>query len=148
MTESPAARSPSTKPPVRRAAWWTLAVFIGLVILYLLTATRTLQGGDTAEFTLVAALGGVPHPPGYPLYVLLARGFAQLPLGPLPFRVSLLSVVCGAAAATMVTRILRRLTGSTWAAVTGGIAFGLTPIAWRRSSNDGPGYEDDQLTDL
>src|SRR5207247_7908337 len=34
--------------------------------------------GDSAEFTLALALAGLPHPTGYPLYVLLGHPFVKL----------------------------------------------------------------------
>jgi len=39
----------------------------------------TVVGGDSGELTAAAVTGGVPHPPGYPVFALLARLFAALP---------------------------------------------------------------------
>jgi hypothetical protein len=99
--------------------------------LYVLTATRTVQGGDAGEFILVAVRGGVPHPPGYPLYTLLARLAAALPLGPPALRVALLSAVCGAATVALLQRLLTRLTGSLLAGLAAALAFAVAPIQWQ-----------------
>lgn len=45
------------------------------------------DGGDLIS---AAATSGVPHPSGYPLYLILARGFQLLPVGELAFRTNLL----------------------------------------------------------
>ena len=52
--------------------------------------------GDTPKFQFVGAVLGTPHPPGYPVYMLLLWAFAQLPFGTLAYRANLLSVVFGA----------------------------------------------------
>lgn len=43
------------------------------LIIYILTASRTLPWGDGAEFFLAARTLGIPHPSGYPLFVLIGR---------------------------------------------------------------------------
>src|SRR5258706_3147159 len=79
-----------------RERWPSLVAFALPFLLYTLTATRTVQGGDTGEFSLVAARVGVPHPPGYPLYALLSRVFSLLiPVGSPAFRAAFLSALLG-----------------------------------------------------
>src|SRR5947209_3168354 len=60
-----------------------LAVFFGALLLYLATLAPTISwrndGGDSAELTAAAYWFGVPHPTGYPLFMLLARPLALLP---------------------------------------------------------------------
>jgi len=81
-------------------AWVAPAVaFLGLLALYVATLAPSIMGGDSGELTASALTGGVPHPPGYPLFALLARLFAALPLGHSPaWRVNLLSATSTAAA--------------------------------------------------
>ena len=38
--------------------------FVAPLVLYSVTAARTVQGGDAAEFGLLGIQGGVAHPPG------------------------------------------------------------------------------------
>jgi len=45
---------------------------------YLLTLCPTVYVGDSGELTTAAATLGIPHPPGYPLYVLLGYAFSHL----------------------------------------------------------------------
>ncbi len=107
------------------------AVGAPLLALYLITASRTVQGGDTGEFVLLGLSGGVAHPPGYPLYVLLSRLFALLPFEPPPFRAALLSALAGAGTAVVLALLVRRLTREPLAAVVAGLAFGLAPVTWK-----------------
>jgi hypothetical protein len=101
--------------------------------LYLSTLARTVQGGDSGELALIGVVGGVAHPPGYPLYSLLARAGALLPLG-LPFwRVALVSAICGAAAVAVIQRVALRFTSDVVASVAAALVFAVSPVQWRLS---------------
>jgi hypothetical protein len=130
MTLAPDASSPERRAG-RIAALATWLCFLAPCALYAITATRTVQGGDTGEFLVVALRGGVPHPPGYPLYTLLARLFGALPLADPALRVACLSIVCGATAVAVLERALFRLTGSRLASLGAALAFAVTPIQWQ-----------------
>jgi hypothetical protein len=86
--------------------------------------------GDGAEFTTVAAVLGVPHPPGYPLFTILGHIFSVLPLGSIPFRVNLMSVVCDSLAVGIVYLSGLRLTYSHLAALTVALVLMVNPIFW------------------
>ena len=81
--------------------------FILTLIVYLLTLAPGLTlahyGGDGGELITAAATLGVPHPQGYPTYVLLGKLFSWLPLGTVAYRFNLFSAVCMAAAAALLT---------------------------------------------
>jgi len=81
--------------------------------------------------------GGVPHPPGYPLYLLFARLFQWLPLGPLAFRTNLLSGVCTVLACILLYKFLqKRLEGrpyAIWISFLSALAFGLAPQVWSQA---------------
>jgi hypothetical protein len=84
----------------RRIFWIGAALsFLGSLILYARTMEGTSSFWDSGEFIATAVTLGVPHSPGTPLYVLVAKVASMLPL---PFysiaqRVNLLSAFCGAA---------------------------------------------------
>ena len=104
----------------------------GLAVLavYLRTLAPTVVGGDSGELIAVAATLGVAHPPGYPLYTLLAHAFTWLPFGGVALRVNLLSAVCGALAAALVCRAVRRATGEPWGGVLAAGALAFSPLVW------------------
>ncbi|MBC8446777.1 MAG: DUF2723 domain-containing protein, partial [Chloroflexi bacterium] len=75
---------------------WPLAVFLVAAAVYGCTLARTFtwrhDGADGGDLIAAAATLGVPHPSGYPTYLLLARLFLwALPLGEPAFRVHWLS---------------------------------------------------------
>jgi hypothetical protein len=85
------------RPPYRAAAVAALAVWL----LYALTLSRTTWFWDTSEYITVAHILGIPHPPGNPLFVLLARAWELLlaPFGlSVAVRINLFSATMGALA--------------------------------------------------
>ena len=57
---------------------WSAGVGALFAALYLAMAPHVTGPKDAAEFTLVLALNGVPHPTGYPIYVQLGHLFVRL----------------------------------------------------------------------
>jgi hypothetical protein len=89
-------------------------------------AYRTLAvGGDSAELVTAAAVWGVAHPPGYPLYTTIGHLFSRLPWLELPFRVHLTSALFHAAAAGFVACAIEVVTGSVAGAAIGASALAL-----------------------
>lgn len=77
-----------------------LAVFGVVLLAYGLTLAPTVTWWDAGEFIAAAKTLGIPHPPGTPLFVLLAHVWGRLvPVGEFAFRTNLLAAVCGATAA-------------------------------------------------
>ncbi|GEM_PF-395803 len=82
-----------------------VALIAFTVYLFTLAPTITWQhgGADSGELAAAVATLGIPHPPGYPTYVLLGYLWTALPLGgDLAYRLNLLSAV-GAAIASGLT---------------------------------------------
>ncbi|MEN3045471.1 MAG: DUF2723 domain-containing protein [Candidatus Hydrothermales bacterium] len=66
--------------------------------IYLKTTAPTIVFWDVGEFLATSYILGVPHPPGTPLYVIIGRFFALIPL---PFlnvvqKITLISILSGA----------------------------------------------------
>jgi hypothetical protein len=99
--------------------------------LYVWTLAPSIMGGDSGELTAAALTGGVPHPPGYPLFALLARLFAALPFGHSPaWRVSLLSATTTAAAAALVCATVILWTRESAAGLVAAALFGTNSVVW------------------
>jgi Flp pilus assembly protein TadD len=132
-----------------------LSVFIVAAGTYCATAARHLRWGDSAEFVTAAYTLGITHPPGYPLYTLLSAAAVRLPLGTPFLRVSLLSALCGAAAAAVLATTVLKVTALTSAppasrgtshrgwgpaligsasALLAGTAFAFAPTVWSQST--------------
>jgi hypothetical protein len=110
-------------------------VFAAFFILGLCQAAPSVTTGDAGEFAAAAAVLGVAHAPGYPLYVLLAKAFGfLLPLGTWAYRTNLLSAACGAAALALFSDALRRLGAGQAARLGAALVLGLTPLCSRHSA--------------
>jgi tetratricopeptide (TPR) repeat protein len=85
-------------------------VVAGLVLAaYALGACPTIYVGDSGELVTAVHLLGVPHPTGYPLYVLLGKLWTfLLPVGSIAWRMSLFSAVCSAGACAGLFLLARR----------------------------------------
>jgi len=101
------------------------------MVVYALTAYRTVPGGDSGELIGAVASGGVIHPPGYPLYALLGSVFLHLPLGSVAFRLNLLSATCDALAAGVLTFAVARGGRSLPGGAVAGVLFAFAPGVWR-----------------
>jgi hypothetical protein len=113
-----------------------LVTFLALLAVYVATLAPGVVGGDSGELTSAALTGGVPHPPGYPLYAMLARLFAALPLGHSPaWRVNLLSATVTAGAAAILCATVQRWTRQAAAGLVAGVLFGTSVVAWRHATS-------------
>lgn len=81
-----------------------------IVYFYTLAPTITWRndGVDSGDFATAVAVGGVPHPPGYPTYLLLGELFKLLPFGDMAYRLNLLSAVCAALSAALMGLVIYR----------------------------------------
>lgn len=77
-------------------------------IAYACTLAPSVGAGDSGELILAARALGVPHPPGYPLWTLLARLAAALPWGAVAWRVNALSALLAAIGAGLFYLVARR----------------------------------------
>ena len=84
-----------------------LPLFLLLIpILYLITLARGLVLGDPTEFTFVANILGIAHPPGYAFITLVGKLFQTLiPIGTIPWRMHLLSAVSATLAALFISAL-------------------------------------------
>ncbi|KKU88003.1 hypothetical protein A3A64_01360 [Candidatus Gottesmanbacteria bacterium RIFCSPLOWO2_01_FULL_48_11] len=96
-----------------------VVVFVGFVsfLLFLFFQVTGIFGGDTGDLVTAAYLGGVPHPPGYPLYTLAGWLLAKLPVSTVVWRLTLLSSLPHAATAALVYWLVRHITKRTIPAV-------------------------------
>ncbi len=104
---------------------------------YLLTIAPDLTwanfGSDGGELITASITLGIPHPPGYPTYVLLGKLFSLLPVGSIALRFNLFSAAATAGAAGLVTAVARQLTPADsrhWAALATGLSFAFAPLVW------------------
>ena len=88
---------PETSPPYG----WALLAALAVATLYVVTLAPTTSFWDTSEYIATAHILGIPHPPGNPFFVVVARAWETLlaPLGlSVAVRINLFSATMGALA--------------------------------------------------
>ncbi len=121
---------------------WALATFALVLLIYLLTLAPTTAFWDASEYIAAARVLGIPHPPGNPLFVVLAHVFGLLPLAEsYAVRINMFAAVTSAGAAVfwflVAERWLRGIVPNRWArygAAMGGALVGATSwTVWNQS---------------
>ena len=124
----------------RGAAW--VAALVALWV-YASTLSPTVAwrnfGEDSGDLLVASATLGIPHPTGYPLYVLLGRVMSLVPLGTTAFRINLVSALAGAAGVFFVARWAIELAPAAgtaalaFAALAGSLLYAFSQGAWSQS---------------
>ena len=117
-------------PAVGAPSVGAIGVFGCAIVLYLQTMLPGISVGDWAEAQFVPAQLGVPHPTGYPLFVLLGKAFSLIPVGSIAFRADLLSATAAAAAAGAAVLIACRLGVRLALAIAAGLTLAVTGELW------------------
>jgi hypothetical protein len=121
---------------------WALATFVLVLVIYVLTLAPTTAFWDASEYIAAARVLGIPHPPGNPLFVLLAHVFGIVPLvESYAVRINLFAAVTSAGAAAfwflVAERWLRAIVPYRWArygAAFAGVLVGATSwTVWNQS---------------
>ena len=96
-------------------------------LLYGFFQMTGIYAGDSGELVTAGSIWGVPHPPGYPLFTLLANILVRIvPFSTEAFRIGLLSSLPMALSLGMCSLLLLSLTGSLAAGIIGPSIIGLT----------------------
>jgi hypothetical protein len=109
------------------------ALLVGttLFFVYLATLAPGVTLWDAGEFASAVESLGIPHPPGTPLYILIARawrtGWFFLSTA---VATNLLAAACTAASAGIATALVSRWTRDPFAAIASGLAFGTVSTVW------------------
>src|SRR6266481_1473669 len=85
------------------------AVFLVALVVYSWTLAPTVTLTDSGELTLAAYGLGVAHPPGTPLWVMLAHLASLVPVGNVAVRINFSSAVFAALACAMLTLVVAEL---------------------------------------
>jgi Protein of unknown function (DUF2723) len=115
-------------------------VFVLSATIYLATMAPTVTFVDSGELIAAAQSLGVAHPPGFPLYTLLAHLATTIPAGTVAQRVHVVSALSAALAAATLTmlalEVLRRQgprrmgAPDVVAAAAGGLLFAFSRTLW------------------
>ncbi len=123
---------PATNPRVLREA---ALVAVALFVVYALGACRSIYVGDSGELVAASHLLGVPHPTGYPLYVMAGKLWSLLvPVGSVAFRMSLFSAAAAALACAGLYALLRRARLGAVAALVAAGLLAFAPSFWSQAN--------------
>ncbi len=82
------------------------AVFFVSLLLYTFTLAPTVTLVDSGELIVAAHFLGVPHPPGFPLYMVLTHLASLVPIGNIAQRIHFASALFAALAAALITLVI------------------------------------------
>ena len=109
-------------------------MLVGSLLLFGATAARAVTGEDAGELVTAAHVLGVPHPPGYPLWLLLAwTADHVLPFGSVAFRVTTVSFVFAALANALFLAVALKTIRSRLAACAGAALFAVSLTHWTQA---------------
>jgi hypothetical protein len=86
------------------------SVVVSTLAIYIKTLCPTVYWWDSGEFIANIAILGIPHRPGFPVYMLLGKVFCWLPLGSFAFRINLMSALFASLSLGIFFKIFVRLT--------------------------------------
>ncbi|XP_045436254.1 transmembrane protein 260 isoform X3 [Pipistrellus kuhlii] len=110
------------------------AVFAAVAAVFTLTLPPSVPGGDAGELITAAHELGVAHPPGYPLFTLVAKlAIILFPFGSVAYRVNFLCGLFGAAAASLLFFTVFRLSGSHAGGILAAGVFSFSRLTWQWS---------------
>ena len=103
-----------------------------LLIIYIATLAPGVTLWDSGEFLASIHSLGIPHPPGTPLYVVVAKVWTMIwaPVLGFAYSVNLLSAVSTALGCAILAALLSRWTGDNIAAYAGAVCAGLMSSLW------------------
>ncbi|XP_047623381.1 transmembrane protein 260 isoform X5 [Phacochoerus africanus] len=151
LAEGPAAR---VGPRRSRGLRGGVAVFAAVAAVFTLTLPPSVPGGDSGKvlsgssllprrWSALSSLGelitaahelGVAHPPGYPLFTLVAKlAIILFPFGSVAYRVNLLCGLFGAVAAALLFFTVFRLSGSYAGGILAAGVFSFSRLTWQWS---------------
>ena len=126
--------------PVRRPGWiarsdrnLSLAVAASAFVVYLLTLSRGVLGGDAGELQFVPPILGLTHPTGYPLQVLLHYAWSFLPIGTVAYRLNLLDALIAATTGGLVVWLAREAGAGRIASALAGLSLAFGELWWSQA---------------
>jgi hypothetical protein len=102
-------RNEETIPWFRTQLFCAGAVFLIALLLYCCTLAPTVTPTDSGELIVVAQGLGIAHPPGVPVWVMLAHLASLVPLGNVAVRINFSSALFAALASAVLALVVAEL---------------------------------------
>jgi Protein of unknown function (DUF2723) len=119
---------------LNRALPLWLAWFVPFAV-YVCSLNREVGYWDVGEMQTVPWILGIPHPTGFPLYVVTGWLFSHaVPFGAVSWRMALFSALAFSLAAWAIARAVTTLADAPWIGAATAIAFAFGDVAWVRAT--------------
>ena len=113
---------------------WASILGVLVLAVYLVTLFPGLGGGgDSIKFQFAGSVLGTPHPPGYPLYILISFLFSKIPAGTPAWRINFMSAFFATAAVMLAFVAMRRLGCRRWVAASAALALAFDRYMWSKA---------------
>lgn len=110
----------------------TVGLFVLTLAVYLLTLPPTITSEDAGLFHMVCSMGGMAHPPGYPLYTSICQVVYRLPFDPVLMG-NLLSSVYASLSLCIIFHIARHYVTETAYAFLLAASYGFSLAFWSQA---------------
>ena len=117
---------------------WTTSLTIAVLSIYIATLHEGCAGGDAGELMAMACSGGIPHPPGYPLLMIVGR--IWLLISPKLYRcpawhLSLLSAIFGSISCGLIAQATTLCCGCIFSGMLAGGMWAFSHLTWKYSTH-------------
>jgi len=115
---------------------FTVFDLVALVVpfgVYVQTASRSAQWGDSTELTLAAHTLSIPHPTGYPLFLVLSHLASLVLAGDVARKTALISCVFVSVSIWALFRTLFVVTSNRWISLFTALTFAFFREVWDQS---------------
>jgi hypothetical protein len=107
-----------------------ILVFFLTLVTYVSTMPRTITLEDAGLFQMVCNLGGISHPPGYPLFTLLCR---EMTVTSTVFNGNMISAIFASLALVVFYRVVLLLTTDRVTAFVAALSYGFSAVFWSQA---------------
>lgn len=115
--------------------WLEITIPLLAGAVYVASASPYVLGGDCGEFATLVETGGVAHPPGFPLYVMLLRLFHFVPAKTPAHAAALFSAVTATGTAFALLRAGRLWGASPAAAALATGIYAAAAVTWKLATH-------------
>jgi len=128
--------APHTEPEVTATDRLLACVFSVIALaVYSAGASPTIYVGDSGELVAAVETLGIPHPSGYPLYVLLGKLWTiSFPVGTVAYRMSVFSAVAASLAVGLAYNLVRSLGLSRLSSATAALTLAFSTSFWSQAN--------------
>jgi len=109
---------------------FSISAAITPFIFYALTLERKLVGGDTSWYMSELPQMAQLPPTGYPVFSLIGKLFSIIPIGPMAFRLNLISAVFGSLTILFLFLAINKLTKNVYASLIASFSFAFVYPYW------------------